>query len=93
MIPVSGVFDLWTLLVIYVFGSFWIAILALALLMFIIMGILGRISIWTVTWYLLMFVSVMCLGYAVAIVSLLISLALLVAFYFSVTSYFNRGQQ
>ena len=87
----SGALDLWTLFVVYVFGNFWIAVLALTLVMYIIMGIFGRISIYSCTWYAAMFILVMALGYGYVTVNILISLGLLVAFYFALKGYMDRG--
>lgn len=81
--------DLWTLFVHYVFGGFWIAIIGLMLVMFIIMGVLGRISIYSVTWYLVMFFFAMSLGYGYVPLNILITVVLLVAFYFSGKSYLD----
>ena len=85
----AGAFDFWGLLVNYTFGSFWLAVIGLVVVIFVIMAVLGRISIWTVTWYLIMFMLCMTLGYGVVIVNILITLALLVAFYFSAKSYID----
>ena len=83
----TGVFDLWTLFVDNVFGGFWIAVLGLSLVIFIIMGVLGRISIYSTTWYILMFVLAMTLGYGFVTLNILITLALVIAFLFSWTRY------
>ena len=81
--------DLWTLFVQGVFGGFWMAVMGLMLVMFIIMGVLGRISIYSVTWYCIMFLLAMTLGYGFVTLNIFITLALLVAFYFSWVRYFN----
>lgn len=81
--------DLWTLFVHYTFGGFWLAVGGLALVMFIIMGVLGRISIYSVTWYLVMFVLAMTLGYGYIIINVLITAALIIAFIFSWKSYID----
>ena len=81
--------DLWTLFVSGVFGGFWMSIVGLMLVMFIIMGVLGRISIYSVTWYCIMFLLAMTLGYGYVTLNIFITLALLVAFYFSWMRYFN----
>lgn len=79
--------DLWTLFVHYVFGGFWISIVGLVLVMFVIMGVLGRISIYSVTMYLIMFVLAMTLGYGMTTINILITFSLIVGFYFSWKSY------
>ena len=81
--------DLWTLFVQYVFGGFWIAVIGLTLVMFVIMGILGRISIYTVTWYLIMFILAMSLGFGYVTLNILITLAMIIAFFFSWKSYID----
>lgn len=84
-----AVLDLWTLFIDYVFGGFWVAVAGIALLLFIVMGVLGRISIYSVTWYLVMFALAMALGYGIVIVNVLITLSLLIAVYFSIDRYFR----
>jgi len=81
-----AVLDLWGLFVDGVFGGFWVAVFGIAILMFIIMGVLGRISIYSTTVYILMFVLAMTLGYGWILVSTLITTLLL--FYF-----FNSWQK
>jgi hypothetical protein len=82
--------DLWTLFVEYVFGGFWVAVIGICLVMFIIMGVLGRISIYSVTWYLIMFILAMALGYGFILFNLLITISLVVAFLFSWDRYFRN---
>lgn len=93
MIEPTGVFDFWTLLVELTFGGFWITVISLMLVMFIIMGWLGRISIFSCTLYLSTFLLSMTLGYGYASLNLFISLALIVAFVYSVKGYLDRGGQ
>lgn len=81
--------DLWTIFVNYTFGSFLMAVVGLALVMFIIMGILGKMSIYSVTWYLVMFGTAMGLGYGYATFNILITLSLVIAFIFSWKSYID----
>lgn len=90
MVVEIAALDLWTLFVDYVFGSFFVAVLGVALLMFIIMGVLGRISIYSVTWYLIMFTLAMTIGYGLITLNILITLSLLIAFSFSWKSYFDK---
>ena len=75
--------DLWTLFVTGVFGGYWMAVVGIMLVLFIVMGVLGRISIYSVTWYCLMFFLAMTLGYGFILLNVIITLLLLVAFYFS----------
>ena len=88
-VVISGALDFWSLLVTGVFGGFWMSVIGLMLVMFIVMGVLGRISIYSVTWYSLMFMLAMTLGYGYLTLNILITLALLIAFYFSWVRYFN----
>jgi len=81
--------DFFTLFVSYVFGSFWLAVVGLALVMFVVMGVLGRISIYSTMWYCIMFVNVMALGYGFVVITTLVNLVLLIAFYFSWKSYID----
>jgi hypothetical protein len=82
--------DLWNLFVNYVFGGFWLSVIGIGLLLFIIMGILGRNSIYTTMWYLIMFILVMMLGAGIGIISFMITLILLIAAFFSWKGYFER---
>lgn len=84
-----AVLDLWTLFVNYTFGSFWMAVVGLALVMFIIMGVLGRISIYSVNWYIIMFGLAMTLGYGYVLLNIIVTLALLVYFILSWKSYID----
>ena len=86
---IPAALDLWTLFVVYIFGGFWMAILGLTLLQFIIMGVLGRISIYSCTWYSLMFVLTMTLGYGYVTLNILLTLLVLIGFMFSMKSYLD----
>jgi hypothetical protein len=87
MVAEIAALDLWTLLVGYVFGNFWITVIAMALVLFIIMGVLGRISIYSTMWYCIMFFTCMTLGYGIVILNMLVTMALLVAAFFSFWRY------
>lgn len=89
----TGALDLFTLLVGYIFGNFWITIIGLAAIMFLIMGWLGRISIYSCMWMLMCFAAIMAFGYGVTIVSTLILTAIVLAFIYSLIGYINRGGQ
>ena len=88
-VNITGALDFWSLFVSGVFGGFWLAVIGIILVMFIIMGILGRISVYSVTWYCIMFFLAMTLGYGYVTLNIFITLALLVAFYFSWIRYFS----
>jgi hypothetical protein len=90
MVVELAALDLWGLFVSYTFGSFWMAVLCLGLIMFIIMGLLGRISIYTVMWYNVMFLQVMAIGYGYVMITTIITLLLMVAFFFSWKKYFDE---
>ena len=81
--------DFFTLFVGFVFGSFWLAVLGLTFVMFIIQGVLGRISIYSTMYYCIIFVFVMALGYGYVLITTFITLLLLVAFYFSGKGYID----
>ena len=81
--------DLWDLFVNNIFGGFIMAVAGITLLIFIIMGILGRMSIYSTTWYCIMFLLAMGLGYGYAITSIAITLMLIISLIFSITSYIN----
>jgi len=85
----TGVLDLWNLFVVNIFGSFFVAVLALGLLMAIIMGVLGRMSVYSVMWYVIMFWLAMSLGYGMITINILVSLLIIIAFYFSWKSYID----
>jgi len=89
MVAEMAALDLWTLFVSYVFGNFFMAVVGLALLMFIIMGILGKISVYTCMWYTIMFGVVMALGYGFIPVTIAVFILIVIALIFSWMSYFN----
>lgn len=74
-------FDLWTLFVEQVFGGFWLAVFGLALIIFLIMAVFGRMSKLTSIYYLLFFMLSMTVGYGYKWMSALIGIALLVFVY------------
>ena len=81
--------DMWNLFVVSVFGGFWIAVIGLILLFFIIMGPLGKISIYTVMQFCMVFVLAISIGYGYVFISLLINFAIILFFYFSAKSYID----
>ena len=89
MVVEIAALDLWTLFVQYTFGSFWLAVIGLAFVMFVIMGVLGRTSVYTTMWYGFFFLQVMALGYGYVLITTVITLILLVGFYFSWKSYID----
>ena len=83
MVVELAALDFFGLFVSYVFGSFWLAIIGLVFVMFVIMGVLGRVSIWTTMWYCILFIQVMALGYGYVLVTTIITLILFLSFIFS----------
>lgn len=70
--------DLWTLFVEIIFGGFWITVGCLILVMFIIMGVFGRVSITSVISFLAIFLLAMVLGYGYVWMYIPLTLAILV---------------
>lgn len=69
--------DLWDLLVNQIFGNYWIAILAVGAIIFLIMGIWGRMSQQSVTNYLLLYLYVFTIGYGYRWLSAIITIAII----------------
>ena len=86
----TGIIDLWTLFVEGIFGSFWISVIGLALLMYIIF-ILGKVSQYSAMLYLLMFFVAMTLGYGYSTLTVILTLVIFVMFLFSMNGYMERG--
>ena len=55
--------DLYGVFVESVFGGFWLSVAGLAFVMFIIMTIVGGLSMWTTLTYLGFFIMTMAIGY------------------------------
>ena len=75
--------NLWDLFVEQLFGSFWLAVIGLVLLFFAILGLLGRTSIYTVTWFNVLFLLAMALGYGLVLIVTIINFSFLIYFIFS----------
>jgi hypothetical protein len=86
---ITGILDLYSLFVNYVFGGFWMSVIGIALVLFIIMGVLGRISIYTTTLYVIMFVYVMALGSGTQIIQVGLTLILLTSVFISFKKYLD----
>ncbi len=93
VIETLGALDLYTIFINYIFGGFWMAILGLTLLIFIIMGVLGRMSIYTVTWYCAMFILSLTIGYGYITLNIFITIILIIALIFSIKGFLDRGGQ
>jgi hypothetical protein len=85
---VQQALDLWTLLVQQVFGSFFVAIVGMGIFIFIVF-ILGRLSIYSASWYILLFFLTMTLGYGYITINILITLSLIIALFFSWKGYID----
>lgn len=81
--------DLWTLFVNYIFGGFWLSIIGIAGLIFIIMGPLGKISVYSTLLYIMMFVLAMAIGW-MPFFALPITILLLVGAFFAWKGYFEK---
>jgi len=83
MVAEIAALDFWTVFVSYTFGSFWLAVVGLILLFFIIMAVMGKISIETITWFNTLFLLAMALGYGLVLITTILNLALLIYFIFA----------
>ena len=68
--------DLWTLVVVDMFQSFWMAVIAIAFLMWIIF-VIGRVSQVTSLNFLSIFILAMALGYGYSLISIIITVTIL----------------
>ena len=75
--------DLWTLLVINMFGSFWLAVLGIAFVMYIIM-VIGKVSQVTSLNFLSIFILSMAIGYAYAFIAIIITMLLFIVHLFAI---------
>ena len=80
--------DLWTLLVVNLFQSFWLAVLGLTALFYIIL-VIGRVSQVTTINFLSIFILAMSIGYGFALISILLSMAILVLHLFAIPRLIN----
>ena len=55
--------DLYSVFVESVFGGFWLSVAGLAFVMFVIMTIIGGLSMWTTLTYIGFFILTMAIGY------------------------------
>lgn len=82
-------FDLWTLLVVQLFGGFWLAAFGIAALLFILMAVFGRMSTLSTMNYLLVYFLAMSIGYGYRWLTVLIGFLILLGFYISFKNYFS----
>ena len=64
--------NLWDLFVEYIFGSYWIAILFIAMIFFVIL-MLGSVSFYTVIIFMIYFFLAMALGYGYPLITVAIA--------------------
>ena len=68
--------SLWELVVVDMFGSFWLAVVGMCFAMWIIM-IMGRVSQLTSFNFLSIFVLALCIGYGYSFISIILTLLIL----------------
>jgi len=74
-------FDLWTFFVENLFGSFWLAILGIVIMIFCILAIVGKISNLTVIYIISLFLMIMTVGYGYKWITVLIGFFILLFVY------------
>lgn len=79
--------NLWTLLVDNLVGGFFLTVLLLAILLFLIMGVFGRMSRMSVIYYIMLFMMVMGYSYGYRIISIFITLAIFIWVYLQYKGY------
>ena len=84
--------DLWQLFVVDVFGGFWLSVLGLALIIYIILAVFGKVSANSTLSYLTLFLFAMAYGYGKAIFTIPIAVAILLYFGMQVYSVMSKQQ-
>jgi hypothetical protein len=82
------IIDLWTLLVVDLFQSFWMAVIALALLIWVIF-LIGRVSQVTSVNYISVFLIAMSLGYGYSLISITLTILILIIHLFAIPRMVN----
>jgi len=80
--------DLWTLLVVNLFQSFWLAVLGLIALFYIIL-VIGKVSQVTTLNFLSIFLLAMAMGYGFSLMSILATILILVVHLLSIPRLLN----
>ena len=80
--------DLWTLLVVNLFQSFWLAVIGLAAL-FWIMFMIGKVSQSTSLNFISIFILAMAIGYGYALVTILLTVLTLVIHFLAIPRLIN----
>lgn len=74
-------FNLYTLLVNQLIGGYWLTVLVLMAFIFLLMGVLGKMSKLTVMYYEALFFMAMCIGSGYTWLATLVGFAILVFVY------------
>lgn len=91
MVATLAVLDLYNLFVNYICGgSFWMAVVLIALTMFVIGGLLGRISVYSTTMICVMFIMAATLGSGYVTLNVFITFALLLGTVYSAKAYLTK---
>jgi len=80
--------DLWQLLVVTVFGSFWLAVFGICFVMYLIM-VICKVSQVTTLNFLSIFILSMAIGYSYAFIAIIITMLLLVVHLFAIPRLIN----
>lgn len=83
-------FDLWTFFVENLFGSFWLSVLGIGVGIFVILAVLGKLSRLSVTFYLLLFLMNMTLGFGYKWLTVIVGFLLLIFVYLAYQSSTER---
>lgn len=84
--------NLWDVFVEQVFGSFWMAVIALSLIILIILW-MGNISAWTSMAYVTMFIFALAIGYGPALITIILFIGLLSWAVFEILQYYNTSSR
>ena len=68
--------DLWTLIVVDMFGSFWLAVFGMVFAMWIIF-IIGKVSQVTSMNFLSIFILSLCIGYGYSLISIVLTILII----------------
>jgi hypothetical protein len=76
--------NLWTFFVSNLVGSFWMAVLVIAVMIFVLMAMVGRMSKISIMFYIMTFFMVMSVGYGLKWITVLISMGILTFVYLAI---------
>ena len=80
--------DLWTLLVVNLFQSFWLAIIGLSVLFWIIL-VIGKVSQVTIFNFLSIFILAMAIGYGYGLITILLTVTILTIHFLAIPRLIN----